>query len=533
MNRVFLFSSLGFGSFVLLVGLLFHKENSMAKVGNASSKPSSLPADQPKGREYVLEIVGVGVTLDKFRQGALWDALSNGDSNTLIRDMDPKKYAWDGGDKMQESNAHGGASVENAILDTPRYWGVPAFNAEPLCINSQNGDTPEFPQGGLAITGDLMHMPVLAHRELSEHPDRIVERIFDFFDQNPTVPYVILASEDSSSLRASYATPRQIMPDGWYVPEMPDTSAVFVLARRDRVDAIRPFVFEDMEEPVADVEVLNKHGIARRIWLNYLNLTNTVPRRPEIEMTRFPTSKDWLTDLELFSEQFDGGESGKLSSRITSVFHLNSKPVLSSHWKPRPWFPVPWNTEQLEQFDALPTFGFLHRPVFVKLTDENGNLLKRAEQRQAALQQGWQSALGTLPETQRAAGPTRVIVATGGNPSQLIDFHGLLRQVAEHGGPKFDPAKANQFIDIDRRIGNTGAATFFMQTAIGVMGSYREGGVSAAFNMRDPKEASIIFISPPSEGKRKGQHHITGGDLLKNGTVPMYDLKNYEEPGAK
>jgi hypothetical protein len=533
MNKFHVFSSVALLGFALIIGLHFFQESKIMTGAKNASLSVSSSAIQPNSREYTLEIMGIGVTLDRFRQGALWRALIDGSPFTSIRDLNPKNYAWGGRDKMKNSDAHGGASTENAILDTPRYWGVPAFNAEPLSRNAEYGDQPHLPQGGLAMANVPMCIAVLADRELSERPDRIVERIFEFFDQNPTVPYVILASEDSSSLRASYATPTERMPDGWYVPEMPDTSAVFVLARRERVDAIRPFVFEDMEEPVANVDVLNRDGIARRVWLNYLALGEKVPRRRESEVKHFPTSKDWLTDLELFSEQFDGGESGKLSSRITSVFHLNSRPVLSSHWKPRPWFPVPWNTEQLEQFDALPTFGFLHRPVFVKLTDENGNLLKRAEQRQAALQQGWQSALGTLPETQRAAGPTRVIVATGGNPSQLIDFHGLLRQVAEHGGPKFDPAKANQFIDIDRRIGNTGAATFFMQTAIGVMGSYREGGVSAAFNMRDPKEASIIFISPPSEGKRKGQHHITGGDLLKNGTVPMYDLKNYEEPGVK
>ena len=476
----------------------------------------------------------MGVTLDKFRQGTLWDVLVKGDAHTLIRDMNPRHYAWAGTDKMSDSDVHGGASAENAILDTPRYWGVPAFNAERLSTNQEYGDRPDFPQGGLALADILMRIPVLADRELSERPDRIVERIFSFFDQNPTVPYVILASEDSSSLRASYSTPMRLMEDGWYVPEVPDASAVLVLARRERVEDIRPYVFSDIEEGVGtEVSVLNRDGIARRVWLNYLELSKKVPLRQKSDLSRPPTSTEWLKDLEVFARQFDGGEHIKFGTRVASVLNLNKKPMLSSHWKPRPWFPVPWNTEQMEQFDALPTLGFLHRPIFVKMTDEKGNLLTHPEERQALLQQGWQSALETLPQAHRATGPARVIVATGGMTSQLIDFHGLLRRVAENGGPKFDPGKPNQFIDVDRRLGDTGAATFFVQTAIGVMGSYREGGVSAAFNLRDPKETSIILITPPSEEKRKNQHHVIGGDVLRNATVPMIDPKNYEQPIVK
>jgi hypothetical protein len=44
-------------------------------------------------REYVLEVINLGVTLDKYRQGKLWDALQSGGSYTSIREHDPKKYA--------------------------------------------------------------------------------------------------------------------------------------------------------------------------------------------------------------------------------------------------------------------------------------------------------------------------------------------------------------------------------------------------------------------------------------------------------
>jgi hypothetical protein len=40
-----------------------------------------------------------------------------------------------------------------------------------------------------------------------------------------------------------------------------------------------------------------------------------------------------------------------------------------------------------------------------------------------------------------------------------------------------------------------------MGMAIGVMGSYIDGGVSAAINLRNDREASLIFISPPPPEK--------------------------------
>jgi hypothetical protein len=46
----------------------------------------------------------------------------------------------------------------------------------------------------------------------------------------------------------------------------------------------------------------------------------------------------------------------------------------------------------------------------------------------------------------------------------------MLHHYAAHGGPEIDSAKTAQFINTDRCLGNTGAATFFVQMALGVMG---------------------------------------------------------------
>lgn len=64
-------------------------------------------------REYVPEVISMGVTLDKYRQGKLWDALQTGNAYGTIRVQDPKKYPWGSTDKLGTSGGCSGDSLEN------------------------------------------------------------------------------------------------------------------------------------------------------------------------------------------------------------------------------------------------------------------------------------------------------------------------------------------------------------------------------------------------------------------------------------
>ncbi|SFU40617.1 Protein of unknown function [Pseudoduganella namucuonensis] len=253
----------------------------------------------------------------------------------------------------------------------------------------------------------------------------------------------------------------------------------------------------------------------------YYQLKRTVPyppreRWPEQHLERYPTVAEWEAASASFAKRSDIRDGW-------GTYKLTSK------WKPTPWFPVPWSHEQLAAFDRLPTLGYLHRPVFVKMINDRGEPLTRRADREAALQKGWQQAALAVPKEARNTLPSRVIVGADNNTDQLVMFHSLLRQITAEGGPEFDPNKHLQFIDTDRRLNNTGAATFFMQIAIGVLGSYREGGISAAFNLRDPNEASIILVSPAPDDKRTSQRHPAGGDVFRHKVEPLDDPRVYEQ----
>ena len=498
-------------------------------------------SDQTK-REYVLEVIGLGVTLDKYRQGKLWAALQAGNSHTTIREQDKEKYEWSAQDKEGLGGGRGGDSLENGAQYTPMYFGVPVFDAEspvknPMRIDQQTAPLMMGLAGGADSSGMAWHLFVIGPSRSGEYPDRILEDVFAFFDAHPDVPYIVLNSDDGMGPRDSNrpeGAPK-LLKDGYYIPEMPDSSALFVLARRERVDPVRPFIWDD-----PDNRFVQK--IFR--WM-YCELMESVPHPDRDKVVRTPAQvgadpthhersdpvqrppliNEWLEAAAAFAQRPDirgTGVAGMMGDLNPFAHHPPKE------WKPTPWFPIPWNKEQLATFDRLPTLGFIHRPTFVRLVDEQGKPITRRDAREKALQAGWQAALQSLPEAQRPHAPARVIVATGGNTDQMIALHGTLDAYAASGGPELDSGKSSQFIDTDKRLGNTGAATLFMQMAIGVMGSYRDGGISAAINLRDQNEASIVFISPPSEEKRKTQKHPNGGDVFAHHGTPAIDPENYK-----
>lgn len=477
-------------------------------------------------REYVLEVLGLGVTYEQYRQGKLWDALQQGNPYNTIREQDPKKYEWSDLDKIGDTGSRSCDALENGAGPSPMFWGAPTMYAGAPIGDPARQPSDINPMSGLASsaegTGMAWHLFVTGPWELGERPDQLLERVFAFFDEHPDVPYVVLLSTDSISLRDLHLAPGTppLVRDGYYIPEMPDSAAVFVLARRERVEPLRPYVWDD-----PDNDYLQEN--LRRM---YFTLIEEVPNPAklahpnELNGGRQPTVAEWLKAAAVFAKHpvFEKNDGSPLIDAFKRWTHHPPR-----DWKPTPWFPVPWNREQMKAFDNLPSLGFIHRPVFVKFEDEQGQQVTRRDARQKILEAGWQQALQTLPEAERAKGPARIVGAFGDQVEQQVALEGVLHQYAAQGGPEIDTGKTSQFINTDRRMGNTGAATFFMQMALGVVGSYIEGGASAAINLRDPSGASIVFVSPPTDERRKAQE---GRDVFKHRVQPAIDPENYKQP---
>lgn len=474
-------------------------------------------------REYVLEVLSVGITVEQYRQGKLWHALQQGGPHSSIRESDPKKYPWTDLDKLGQIGGRACDALENGADHSPMFWGVPSMYAGGPIENPLYKPREGWPMPGLAAsadgTGMAWHLFVVGPWLLEPRPDQLLEQAFAFFDAHPDLPYLVLLTTDNDADRDDGQRPgiEERVQTGYYIPEYSDASVVFVLARRERVEPLRPYVWDD-----PDNDYLQEN--LRRM---YIQLEETVYIPEDLHqgfpsMNRQPTVAEWLPAAAEFAKRpiFER-EDGTL---LDAFKRWSNHPP--KDWKPTPWFPLPWNSNQMDTFDRLPSLGFVHRPVFVKFEDEQGLPVTRRDARQKILEAGWQQALSTLPEARRKTGPARIIAAFDNNTEQRIALEGMLHNYAAQGGPEIDSGKAAQFINTDSRMGNTGAATFFVQMAVGVMGSYIDGGASAAINLRDPAGASIVFISPPSEEKRKKQ----GPNVFQHLVEPSIDPKNYEPP---
>ncbi|MGK5025468.1 type VI lipase adapter Tla3 domain-containing protein [Janthinobacterium sp. RB2R34] len=516
---------------VLIAGLLWigaaAKNDTRRQISQKLSTEANPTSGEHAQHEYVLEVIGLGVTLDKYRQGKLWDALQKGNPFTTIREQDAKKYPWTASDKDGTGGTRAYDALENGINFTPICWGMPSFYAGTPILDPSKQPSPADPMAGLvagAATGGMpMHLFSIASWKLDEHPDDLLNEVFAFFDANPDVPFVALHSEDSVGTRDGSRKPGESrkLHDGYYVPEMPDATAVFILARRERVASMQPYIWDDPENKFVN-------GQFRAMYFELMNSLATPPDNISsyVPQTRQPTVPEWLAATAKFAQRPDVRGQGVYQFNAINPW-INRPPQT---WKPTPWFPIPWNREQMATFDRLPSYGFVHRPVFIKLTDENGKPVTRRDERQKIFNAGWQEALQTLPQAERSKGAARIVAATGKQPAQQLMLEGMLHDYAAHGGPEIDSSKTSQFINTDQRLGNTGAATFFVQMAIGVMGSYLEGGASAAINLRDRNRASIIFITPPSSAVREEQ---AGREIFRSRVTPAVDPANYGAPSVE
>jgi hypothetical protein len=503
-------------------------------------KQETLSKTERGRREYVLEVIGLGVTVEKYRQGSLWNVLQKENWHTSIREQDPKKYPWSADDKGDMSGNRFYHAMENGLNLTPVYWGAPSFYAGGPIEDPEKRPSAIDPESGVVGAADTNGLPehlfIAAQWKLEERPDQLLKDVFTFFDTHPDVPYVVVNTDDGIE-RRNMGRPRNtpsFQKNGYYIPDMPDAAAFFVLARRERIEPLRPFVFDDLDENVTKVDKLNASSFARRLYLMYLDLKESVPlpvskNKDDQIKKRLPVVSEWLAAAAQFAQRPEI-RGTDIVSHLNDFNPWTNRPARD--WKPTPWFPIPWNRFQMETFDKLPSFGFIHRPAFIKFADDKGKPIKDRDQRQKILAAGWQQALLSLPETERDKGLARIIAAFGQKTEQEILLDKTLTDYAAQGGPTFDTTKIDRFINADRRLGNTGAATFLVQMAIGVMGSYRAGGTSAAINLRDAHEASIIFITPPSEEKRKEQES-THGDLFRHRAGPSIDPANYETPSIE
>lgn len=504
-------AQLFFGTFLVgvlpMTAMLSPSDSFASNRTHSSSSQAHCGGGAP--RCETLEVLSLGVTYDRYRQGMLWEALKSGTAFSPLREANTAITPWSSDDKILQSGKRAVDAFENAIAATPMYWGMPSMYAGiPLreellreIVGPIIGLTGSAEQNGFS-----WHLFVASDWLLAEGPDQIFELAFQFFDKHADVPLLFISVVDdpyTHDMNSLPGAPR-LLRNGRYFLELPDSTVVFALGRRERVEPLREFAWDDRDNDFGQT----------KIRAAYYDLRTRLSNGRGHNLRHLATD-EWIA------------EAARLAARedIRSGWGAAG---LRKRWKPTPWFPVPWSTNQLSAFDSLPTLGFVHRPVFVEWKDQGGKAVQDADQRAALLRDGFEKAIRGAGSSSDLRYPARIVTANGGRIDRALILHNVLNITRANGGPVYETTDKAKFIDTDRRLGNTGAATFFMQAAIGVMGSYREGGVSAAINMRDPNGASIMLISPPSDELRAKQQHPSGGDVFRHKVEPAFDPDVYK-----
>ena len=147
----------------------------------------------------------------------------------------------------------------------------------------------------------------------------------------------------------------------------------------------------------------------------------------------------------------------------------------------------------------------MHRPVRVSYRkDKQGRPTfdttqktkpMRNKEQQAAFQSGLDTALKDIP----GGKPARVFYDTGG---PATGRHVVpLSLAAHHRLPGFDLSKPDQGYDLHARVGNTGAASPFVQWALAAIAAHHQKDASLTVNLRRNDEATITAITPSPDSR--------------------------------
>jgi hypothetical protein len=442
-------------------------------------------ATHPASEVISLEVMGLGLSLDKKRNVQVWDQISASNHNNFILPADPKAYPWSSDEKYAIYKKRSQDALAQAGDWFTENWEMPLFLVGPELRNTKclghlakpmRNDQLMKEQGGdlypliSGLTGYRMETGMDNHQFIamqvyhSATPEQVLPDVFAFFDAHPQVPAVMVYALDSLSRRSllrNYESDPDTVKDGYRQPdELTESMTGFVLARRDRVEAMRAFA----REPA--------------------------PAKP---------SYPWEQP------------------------HGQARPGPS--FQPTEFLPKPWDQWQLIQFDRLPVLGRIHRPVTVSYVRPDGKPMKPSE-RQAAFAAGWKAALGTLPDGLQ---PARVLYDHG--PANQGGRLAPLDLALHHVGPELDLNEDG--INLHRCLGDLGADAAFVNVALGVYASHRRNDVSACVSLRRKDGAMILMVRPPTTGERRVPHPGGSDPLDVKGSFygnPYWWLPEAERP---
>ena len=450
---------------------------------------------------YSLEIRGVGIAIHHWHQSSIWREIKKKNNNfRSIFSSDVKDYNPSLSSRETTADINIRVAFQHAAIPSVAYWPIPAFALGPpnpyekpyraanLINSGRNSAT-------LGVTQLLWQSD-----ESTNYAQSMIERLFQFFEDNPKVPQALIASEDGDVTRNIYrkrGTPG-LPKNAQVVPTVFESMTGLLVTRSDRVERyIRPYATNEAEDNQ------NKDTDLGKLWAFYWD--------------RDKAFMDWYEN----TEKAKGVETPYAPGTMSTAYWQSQLPTLwktisnrgPGNFEPSPWLPIRWGEHQVKEFDAAPVLGYLHRPIKASMTDENGKRLKPALQAKA-LQTAWVQALDTLPDGQK---PVRVFYDSTNNPEAEIALNNALHGL-NTDGHGLELGNVEEGYDIGRRLGNTGVSGALVQINLATIASYKDGGVSAVVYAGTDGSLTVQMVRPPYEARKAKNSQTRGADPFTYGS---------------
>ncbi|HEY4294428.1 type VI lipase adapter Tla3 domain-containing protein, partial [Luteibacter sp.] len=390
------------------------------------------------GDRFALEIRGLSMFINEgFSQDEIWKPFTSVKPMQSILSQRIGDYAQSADERSSDYSIASRVAAKNVALDAMHLWPVPGFAAQPPSHPSAQESAGEYYSNLFRRASLVYSFGIWVDDINGEDASPLVDKLFAFFDAHPEVPQAIIMTKDGDIVREYMQGSSARRIEGPHKPDKPLSIVTLLVSRTDRVDRfIRPYAIH--EDTIARTPQQTQY--------DYIKLYNFY----------------WKED-----HRYGEGRHSRYSSTTMSASHWASilpQFLTTIDDKGVPGFqrtdflPLRWTNWQVDLFDNPPIMGYLHRPVTVRLRDQDDKPLT-GEAQVAALREGWTRAVGTLPiddvpsrlfrDTRHDAGATKVlgpILKEQPTPLALDDM--------------------DQDFDIGTRIGDTGIASPFVQIAL-------------------------------------------------------------------
>ncbi|GKQ32541.1 DUF2875 family protein [Pseudomonas syringae pv. theae] len=451
-------------------------------------------------KNYSLEVRGVGIAIGGWHQSSVWRKIQEKKNNFIsIYSQDPKSYTDSLLSRENTQKINTGAAFKHSAGESVAYWPIPTF-----ALGPSNPYNKPYRAAGLINSGRNKATLGVAQLlwqddESTSNAQSMIERLYQFFEDNPKVPQALIASRDGDVTRDVYrkrGTPG--LQNAQVVPTIFESMTGLLFTRSDRVDRyIRPYAVNETEDSQ------DKNTDLGKLWAFYWDRDNAFI--------------DWYENAEKAKGVKDPLAPGTMStaywqSQLPTLWKTTSNRG-PGNFEPSPWLPIRWGQHQVKEFDAAPVLGYLHRPIKAPMQDENGKRLKPALQAKA-LQAAWVQALDTLPEGQK---PVRVFYDSTNNPEAEIALNNALHDL-NNDGHGLELGNVEEGYDIGRRLGNTGVSGALVEINLATIASYKDGGVSAVVYAGTDGSLTVQMVRPPDDARKAKNSQNRGADPFTYGS---------------